>query len=71
MLNVVNAGRPWDWPWLCGLIMSNGNDKVVLQPTKKARMLMVTVSKTFTHNPVSRDKECLPHLRLPSRSWAR
>jgi type 1 glutamine amidotransferase len=36
-----------------------GHDRAEAQPAKKARILMVTVSKTFTHNPVKRDKETL------------
>jgi uncharacterized protein len=41
------------------LLAGTGHDRVEAQPAKKARILMVTVSKTFTHNPVKRDKETL------------
>jgi type 1 glutamine amidotransferase len=35
------------------------NDRLAAEPAKKVRILMVTVAKTFTHNPVKREKETL------------
>jgi type 1 glutamine amidotransferase len=50
---------------LCGAVFSavilSANVQTRAEPKagKKARILMVTVSKTFTHNPVKREKESL------------
>src|SRR5579859_6050456 len=44
----------------CGILAANSPaDRVRAEPKagKKARMLMVTTSKTFTHGPVKREKE--------------
>ena len=38
---------------------AGGADNAQAQPAKKARILMVTVAKTFTHIPVKREKETL------------
>jgi type 1 glutamine amidotransferase len=40
-------------------MLLGGMDKAQAQPAKKYRVLMVTTSKTFTHNPVKREKEAL------------
>ncbi|MBS0260637.1 MAG: ThuA domain-containing protein [Planctomycetes bacterium] len=44
--------------WCLGLVQG-GAEVARAQAPKKYRILMVTTSKTFTHNPVKRDKETL------------
>lgn len=43
----------------CFLLSDPSRTSAEPQAGKKARILMVTVSKTFTHNPVKREKESL------------